>query len=137
MAFRLNSIRSTFALFENRIGSRRATPFFPCACCNRGSQKLCAPIEQGLSRRSILEGLSARLVAATVRLNCKPLAQTSGKPLGLNNARIGDGVGSAVIDGRDVLVHDGRIKDIIRAADTVSEAEVIDCGGGTFMPGMI
>src|SRR5690606_16875170 len=55
----------------------------------------------------------------------------------LKNARIFDGVGSALIDGRDVLVHDGRIKDIIGAADTVSEAEVIDCGGGTLMPGMI
>ncbi len=124
-------------MFENRIGSRRATPFLPCACCNPVSQKLFARIEKGLSRRSILKGIAASLVAPAAGLNGMAFAQSSGKPIRLKNARIFDGVGSALIDGRDVLVHDGRIKDIIGAADTVSEAEVIDCGGGTLMPGMI
>src|SRR5690606_23538112 len=89
------------------------------------------------SRRSILKGIAASLVAPAAGLNGMAFAQSSGKPIRLKNARIFDGVGSALIDGRDVLVHDGRIKDIIGAADTVSEAEVIDCGGGTLMPGMI
>src|SRR5690606_34047920 len=110
MAFRLNSIRSTFALFENRIGSRRATPFLPCACCNPVSQKLFARIEKGLSRRSILKGIAASLVAPAAGLNGMAFAQSSGKPIRLKNARIFDSVGSALIDGRDVLVHDGRIK---------------------------
>src|SRR5690606_20752709 len=55
----------------------------------------------------------------------------------LVNARIFDGIQSKLIQGRDVLVHGRFIHDLIDAADTVADAETIDCGGRTLMPGMI
>lgn len=116
---------------------KRLTPFLPCACCSPASQKLFARIEKGLKRRSVLKGIAASFLAPAASFGDLAIAQNAEKPIRLKNARIFDGMGSKLIEGRDVLIQGGFIKDIIGAVDTVSEAEIIDCGGGTLMPGLI
>lgn len=124
-------------MFDKQVEHERLTHFLPCACCNPVNQKLFSRIEKGLSRRSVLKGIAATLVAPAIGLNRIVFAQAAEKPIRLKNARIFDGVGNTLLDGRDVLVQNGFIKDVIDAADTVSEADVIDCGGRTLMPGLI
>lgn len=111
--------------------------FLPCACCSPVSQKLFSRIEKGLTRRSVLKGIAASLVAPAVGFNSAAFAQTAEKPIRLKNVRIFDGVSNSLQEGQDVLVQNGFIKDIIDAAETVTEADVIDCGGRTLMPGLI
>lgn len=108
-----------------------------CPCHNPQAQKLFARIDAGLSRRSVLKGIAASLAAPALGAASPAFAQVSAKPLLLRNASIFDGTGSPLIRGQGVLVEGSRIKALVPAADTVSDAEVIDCGGRTLMPGMI
>src|SRR5690606_36087264 len=48
-----------------------------------------------------------------------------------------DGTSARLIEGQSVLIEDNLIKALIASADPVADAEVIDCGGRTLMPGMI
>ncbi|ANH06829.1 hydrolase [Shinella sp. HZN7] len=84
-----------------------------------------------------MKGIAASLAAPALGAASPAFAQVSAKPLLLRNASIFDGTGSPLIRGQGVLVEGSRIKALVPAADTVSDAEVIDCGGRTLMPGMI
>jgi imidazolonepropionase-like amidohydrolase len=53
-----------------------------------------------------------------------------------SNARIFDGSGAEPFDGH-VLVHGNRIESVSRAPISAADAELIDCGGATLMPGLI
>lgn len=108
-----------------------------CPCHNPQAQKLFARINAGISRRSVLKGIAASLAAPALGAVSPAFAQASARPLLLRNAGIFDGIGSALTRGQGVLVEGDRIKALVPAADTVSDAEVIDCGGRTLMPGMI
>jgi len=55
----------------------------------------------------------------------------------LRNARIFDGTSGKLIQGKSVLVEGKLIKALVASADVVADADVIDCGGRTLMPGMI
>lgn len=108
-----------------------------CACHSPQAQSLFARIEAGLSRRSVLKGVAASLAAPVLGVSSPVFAQASAKPILLRNVKIFDGTGSALVEGQGVLVEGNRIKALVPAADTVSDAEVIDCGARTLMPGMI
>ena len=122
----------------------RPTQFSMCGCCSPETQKLFTRISQGLSRRSVLKGIATSLLVPSLGVTGSALgltrsafAQTPAKPIRLKNARIFDGINSNRTEGKDVLIENGIIKDIIGSAETVSDAEVIDCGGRTLMPGLI
>jgi imidazolonepropionase-like amidohydrolase len=124
-------------LFSFSGKHQRLTHFSACACCSPQTQQLFARIDKGLSRRSVLKGAAASLVAPNLGFAGSAFAQVPEKPIRLRNARIFDGINGTLIQGRDVLVQGKLIKDLIDSADTASDADVIDCGGRTLMPGMI
>lgn len=121
-----------------RLGQRyRHLAHGTCACHDPRARQLLARLDRGLSRRSVLKGVAAGLAAPVLGLVSPAFAQAPAKPLLFTNARIFVGTGSRLVEGRDVLVEGRFIKGLLASGDTVADANVIDCGGGTLMPGMI
>lgn len=122
-----------------RLGGkyRHLTHGWTCACHSPQARSLLARIEKDLSRRSVLKGIAAGLAAPVLGLAAPGFAQTPAKPVLLRNAAIFDGTSGKLVEGQGVLVEGKLIKALVAAADTVADAEVIDCGGRTLMPGMI
>jgi imidazolonepropionase-like amidohydrolase len=81
----------------------------------------------------MLKGIAAGFVASAVS---SAFAQNAA-PTRFTNVRIFDGVGGALVEGRDVLVEGRFIKALIAPGEAVEGARTIDCGGRTLMPGMI
>lgn len=108
-----------------------------CACHNPSARHLFARIDAGLSRRSVLKGIAASLAVPALGSVNPAFAQSPAKPLLLKNASIFDGVSARLIEGQGVLVEGRLIKALVAAAETPADADVIDCGGRTLMPGMI
>lgn len=117
--------------------SRQSIHGLTCACHSPHAQQLFARIDRGLSRRSVLKGIATSFAVPALGMVSPAFAQPVTKPLHLTNVRIFDGINSQLIEGQGVLVEGKLIKALVAAADTVADAEVIDCGGGTLMPGMI
>lgn len=113
------------------------THSWTCACHSPQTQQLLKHIDRGLSRRSVLKGVAASLAAPTLGIAGPAFAQSPLKPILLTNVRIFDGTGSELVEDQDVLVEGNMIKALIAGAETVADADVIDCGGRTLMPGMI
>ena len=122
-----------------RLGGkyRHLTHGWTCACHSPQARSLLARIEKDLSRRSVLKGIAAGLAAPVLGLAAPSFAQTPAKPILLRNAAIFDGTSGKLVEGKGVLIEGKLIKALVAAADTVADAEVIDCGGRTLMPGMI
>lgn len=59
------------------------------------------------------------------------------KTLIFRNARVFDGVNSDCAEGMNVVVADGAIQEVTSSSVKVTDAQVIDVGGRTLMPGMI
>jgi len=108
-----------------------------CACHTPQTQALLANVGRGLSRRSVLKGVAASLAAPALGLVSPAFAQSPAKPLLLKNVNIFDGTSGSLIQGQAVLIEGRLIKALVASADTVADADVIDCGGRTLMPGMI
>lgn len=53
------------------------------------------------------------------------------------NAKIFDGHSEEILDGGDVIIEDGRIREVAGASDGFADATVIDCKGRYLMPGLI
>ncbi|HYF09050.1 MAG TPA: amidohydrolase family protein, partial [Acetobacteraceae bacterium] len=53
------------------------------------------------------------------------------------NARLFDGLGDALIEGVEVLVENGRVKEVADGAIRAASARVVECGGRTLMPGLM
>jgi imidazolonepropionase-like amidohydrolase len=98
---------------------------------------LFARLDEGLSRRSLLRGIAASLAASTLGIVNPAFAQNSAKPLLLKNVNIFDGTNGTLVRGWNVLIEGRFIKALVAAADKVADADTIDCGGRTLMPGMI
>lgn len=108
-----------------------------CACHSPQAQRLLTRIERGMSRRSVLAGIGASLAAPALGVVSPGFAQSSAKPILLRNVTIFDGTAGRLVEGQNVLVEGKLIKALVASADTVADADVIDCGGRTLMPGMI
>ncbi|WP_247880427.1 amidohydrolase family protein [Ochrobactrum sp. Q0168] len=96
-------------------------------------------MEKKLSRRNLLKAAAATLTVSALGLTGTAMAQTKAptKPVLLTNVKIFDGTGAKLIEGQNVLVEGNFIKALVGAQETVADADVIDCGGRTLMPGMI
>lgn len=94
-------------------------------------------INNGMARRTVLKGVAASLAAPALGIVDAAFAQSPAKPIRLRNVRIFDGINSKLVEGRDVLVEGKLIKALVASSETIANAEVIDCGGRTLMPGMI
>jgi imidazolonepropionase-like amidohydrolase len=108
-----------------------------CACHSPQALQAIARIEAGLSRRAVLRGIAAAFAAPVVAGTSPLFAQPAAPRLLLRNVRIFDGHAPDLIDGRNVLLEGNRIAALPLADETVSDATVIDCQGGTLMPGLI
>ncbi len=108
-----------------------------CACHNQQARQLFARMDAGLSRRSVLRGIAASLAAPALGVVNSAFAQASDKPLLLRNVKVFDGTNGTLAEGQGVLVEGKLIKALVPAADAVADADVVDCGGRTLMPGMI
>lgn len=122
-----------------RIGSRyqHLAHGWTCACHTPQARHLLERLDKGLSRRSVLKGVAAALAAPALGLVGPAFAQASSRPLLLSNLKFFDGVAAKLVEGHGILVEGEFIKALVPAGDTVSDAELIDCGGRTAMPGMI
>ena len=110
-----------------------------CACHSPQALQLMARMEKKLSRRNLLKAAAATLTVSALGLSGTAMAQTKtpAKPVLLTNVKIFDGTGAKLIEGQNVLVEGNFIKALVGAQETVADADVIDCGGRTLMPGMI
>lgn len=108
-----------------------------CACHSPHAQQLLMRLNKGLSRRSVLKAVAASLAIPAQSIVDTAFAQSSPKPVLLKNVKIFDGTNSKLVEGQDVLVEGQHIKALVASADTVTDAEIIDCGGRVLMPGMI
>lgn len=108
-----------------------------CACHSPQARQLFARIDNGLSRRSILKGVAASLAVPALGIVSPAFAQNAVKPILLRNVNIFDGTNGRLVEGQGVLVEGRFIKALVASADMVADADVIDCGGRTLMPGMI
>ncbi|MCA1298487.1 metal-dependent hydrolase family protein [Stappia indica] len=108
-----------------------------CACHSPEALDLFKRVEDGLSRRSVLRGIAASLAAPALGMATPTFAQSSAKPILLKNVRIFDGLLAQLTEGRNVLVDGNKIAALPGLGDEVAGAEVIDCSGGTLMPGLI
>jgi imidazolonepropionase-like amidohydrolase len=113
----------------------------PCPCHGPEAQRVYRAVEAGLSRRSMLKGLAGTLLAGGLVGSLGQIApamaqEAPGKRV-LANARYFDGLSSTLIEGRDIVIENGRIVDLIPHGEPISDATVIDCRGKVIMPGLI
>lgn len=108
-----------------------------CLCHTPVAQDLLRRLEEGLSRRSVLKGIAASLAAPALGFVHPAFAQDMMRPLRLTNVRIFDGTSPSLIEGRDLLVEGQTIRALLAPDDATDNADLIDCRGGTLMPGMI
>ncbi|MGY6635088.1 MAG: amidohydrolase family protein [Alkalilacustris sp.] len=59
------------------------------------------------------------------------------RPIRFTNLRLFDGHGGPLRDGMSVLVQGNRITALVPATEAVEDAETVDCGGRTLLPGLI
>ena len=122
-----------------RLGQkyRHLTQAGSCACHSAQAQQLFSRIDTGLSRRSILKGIAASFAAPLLGGTGPAFAQVPARPILLSNVNIFDGTNGRLVEGRNVLIEGQLIKALVASGQTVTDADIIDCGGRTLMPGMI
>ena len=111
----------------------------PCHCGAPYTQAAFRRIEMDLTRRQMLGGTAAVMgMFAGFGLAPEELrAQTPGRPLLLTNLRYFDGETLAMQEGRDILIEGQRITGFPAAGQGPEDAERIDCGGRSVIPGLI
>lgn len=111
----------------------------PCYCGTPETQMAMRRIEADLNRRAMIGGTAAIVgMFAGFGLSSGTLrAQTPGRPLLLTNLRLFDGVRRTMQDGLDILVQGDRVTALPRRGDGPADAERIDCGGRSVIPGLI
>ena len=119
----------------------RAAGIDPCLCGAPQTLAAYARIEADISRRQMVGGMAAVLgMFAGFGLQTqegRAQERDADRPLLLTNLRLFDGETLAMQAGRNILVADGRIAGFPADGSGPSEAEVIDCGGRSVIPGLI
>ena len=110
-----------------------------CHCGSPVTLAAMRRIEADISRRQMLGGMSAvvGMFAGFGLAPEKARAQTAGRPILLTNLDYFDGHKPALHRGVDILIEGGRIAALPAAGQGPAEAERVDCGGRTVIPGLI
>lgn len=108
-----------------------------CLCHGDAALALTSRLSRGLTRRSMLGGLTALMATSVVVGGADALAQQSGRSLVLDRVRLFDGLSDTLLENRAVLVKDGLVADVLAAGTKVADVDVIDCGNRVLMPGLI
>ncbi len=111
----------------------------PCLCGAPQTIAAYRRVEADLRRREFLGGTAAVLgMFAGFGLAPREVrAQTPGRPILLTNLRLFDGETLAMREGVEILIEGGRISALPPLGQGPQDAERIDCGGRTVMPGLI
>ncbi|MGV6872206.1 amidohydrolase family protein [Pseudochelatococcus sp. B33] len=120
----------------NRSGVRYGHLLGQCLCHGAEARRVICTVEEAFSRRTVLKGFAAAVAGSALGRTAPAAAGTSPATV-LANARIFDGVSAGLIDGRDIVVADGRIAALVARADAPGDARTIDCTGKVVMPGLI
>ncbi|VDC24841.1 metal-dependent hydrolase family protein [Pseudogemmobacter humi] len=110
-----------------------------CHCGSPDTLAAMRRIEADLSRRQMLGGMAA-VMGMFAGFGLAPKeghAQAAGAPLLLTNLKYFDGNTLSLHSGVDILIEEGRIAALPAAGQGPAEAERIDCGGRTVIPGLI
>ncbi len=110
---------------------------FGCLCHSSVVTGLNERIGATLSRRSVLRGLTATMAAAAASSALPAFAQNMQQPLLLDNIRIFDGKSAKLQENCSLLINGKTITGILKAGETVADAQVIDGGNRVLMPGLI
>lgn len=110
-----------------------------CHCGSPDTLAAMRRIEADISRRQMLGGMAAVVgMFAGFGLAPKDLrAQAASRPLLLTNLRFFDGNTLSIQSGKDILIEAGRIAALLPAGQGPADAERVDCGGRTVIPGLI
>lgn len=111
----------------------------PCRCAAPETLAAYRRIHADLSRREILGGMTAVLgMFAGFGLSTTPAkSQTPPRPVLLTNLRLFDGENLKIREHVDILIDGGRISALPAKGQGPTDAERIDCGGRTVIPGLI
>ncbi len=110
-----------------------------CHCGTPETLAAMRRIEADISRRQMLGGMAA-VVGMFAGFGLAPTevrAQAPGKPLLLTNLRLFDGTTLSLRDGVDILIDGGRIAALPARDQGPQDAQRVDCGGRTVIPGLI
>ena len=122
------------ARFGGRYGA--LADGFGCACHTPALAAASARIAEGLSRRSVLQGVAAAFATLAAAPVTRAFADAPPATL-LTNLRLFDGRSPGLKDGVSLLISGNAIAGIVPSAEKVADATVIDCGGRVVMPGLI
>jgi imidazolonepropionase-like amidohydrolase len=107
-----------------------------CTCHTPAVANIDRRLTAGLGRRSVLKGIASAFATMSLASGVA-FAQTPRKAILLTNVRIFDGRKGSLVEGSSVLVTGNNIEALVPAAETIADAQVIDCGGSVLMPGLI
>ena len=110
-----------------------------CRCGSPDTLAAMRRIEADISRRQMLGGMAA-VVGMFAGFGLAPTelrAQAASRPLLLTNLSFFDGNTLSVQSGKDILIEGGRIAGLLPAGQGPADAERVDCGGRTVIPGLI
>ncbi|GHG94815.1 metal-dependent hydrolase family protein [Pseudodonghicola xiamenensis] len=110
-----------------------------CQCGTPETLAAMRRVEVDLSRRQMLGGMTSvvGMFAGFGLASKEAQAAGAGRPLLLTNLRFFDGTRLVLHDGIDILIRDGRIAALPARGQGPEDAEWIDCGGRTVVPGLI
>lgn len=110
-----------------------------CQCGTPETLEAMRRVEVDLSRRQMLGGMTSvvGMFAGFGLASKEAQAADAGRPLLLTNLRFFDGTRLVLHDGIDILIQDGKIAALPARGQGPEEAELIDCGGRTVVPGLI
>jgi len=117
----------------------RAAGIDPCHCGSPETLAAYARLEADISRRQMIGGMSA-VVGMFAGFGLAPTelrAQTAPRPKLLTNLRYFDGTTLSMQEGRSILILGNRILGMPAQDERPEDAEVIDCGGRSVIPGLI
>ncbi len=121
------------------FGARLGAALDPCHCGSPATAAAFRRIEADLKRREFLGGTAAvlGLFAGFGLAPQQTRAQTPPRPILLTNLRFFDGSTLRMQEGSDILVEGGRIVALPARGQGPTDAQVIDCGGRSVIPGLI
>lgn len=110
-----------------------------CQCGSPATLAAMSRIAADISRRQMIGGMAA-VVGMFAGFGLAPRelrAQTPARPLLLTNLRLFDGHALSLREGVGILIESGRITALPGEGQGPQDAERIDCGGRTVIPGLI
>jgi imidazolonepropionase-like amidohydrolase len=130
--------REDLAMFACTGAQEPSPPRLGCLCHSPAFARLNAQFAAPRSRRQVLAAAGAATLAVRASASAAPVPDRPAAPVVFVNLRLFDGTSAVLRPGLRVIVEGGVIRTVESdAGPTPAGARVLDCGGGTLMPGLI